>query len=94
MLKLLIFIILINSSYCFQNSFINDMTPNDYLLNRTFNQQYMNLKRDQSQFDDVLCREQLNSFVKGLTNQDDWALKSEFNVPNCIETNEKIMCFF
>ena len=75
MLKLLVFFILINSCYCLQNSLMNDLTPNEYLLNITYNQ--MHLKRDQSQFDNELCKEQLNSFVNGLTNQDAWALKSE-----------------
>ncbi|CAO1419826.1 unnamed protein product [Diamesa serratosioi] len=35
----------------------------------------MNFKRDQTQFDNKLCKKQLDYFVKGLVDQDFWALK-------------------
>lgn len=56
------------------------MTPNEFLLNRTYNKQYMKFQRDQSQFDNELCKEQLDSFVEGLGKEDPWALRSKIKV--------------
>lgn len=53
------------------------MAPNEYLVYKTHNKNYMNIKRDQSQFNDELCKDHLDDFVKGLVKQDAWALTSE-----------------
>ena len=63
-----------------QKGFLDNMTPNEFLLNRTYTKFYSNIKRDQSLFDNELCKKQLNTFVEGLVQQDAWALKSEIIV--------------
>lgn len=86
MLKLLTFLILISHSCCLQKSLLNDMAPNEYLVYRTHNKHYLNFKRDQSQFNNDLCKDQLDAFVKGLATQDAWALKSEIKLKFFIVT--------
>lgn len=80
MLKLLVFLTLISKSCCLQKSFLNDIAPNEFLVNRTHNKFYLSIKKDQSQFNNELCKDQLDAFVKGLVNEDTWALKSEIKL--------------
>lgn len=75
------FLILIVSMWTpcdfFSHNILDGLTPNDFFLNRTYHSAH--LKRDQSKFDNDLCKEQLNYFKMELDEEEPWALESEIN---------------
>ena len=78
MIKFLILICSIwTTGDSFSHNVLDGMTPNEYFLNRTYHS--LHVKRDQSMFNNDLCKEQLDHFKIGLDQEELWALESENN---------------
>ena len=77
MIRLLILFISFWTSDSLNHNVLDVLVPNEFLLNRTYYSAH--IKRDQSKFNNDLCKEQLEHFKIGLDQEDPWALKSEIN---------------
>ncbi|CAO1356977.1 unnamed protein product [Diamesa serratosioi] len=74
MLLWLLFISILPSDSINRN-LLDDFIPNEFFLNRTFHSAHV--KRDQSKFNNDLCKEHLEHFKIGIDQKEPWALQSE-----------------